>query len=309
EAADSEPVEDSPAAEDTPDPTATPDGGEESPAGAGDTESAADADESSSEPDDDGADQNPNLAKVVQLDRARADVDTGSHPAAGRGEPAASSTPSRPIAAVADVPDDGEVEEANSEGDGDRVEDLFARMRSNRDDQPVETEASAVVVEGANDESAAISPEEEAAVLEASTELSRRLKRVLADEQSDVMSSLKGAKAAPALDDLMGPADAHRSRWWGEVEPAAVAAFAAAAGKKPKNSAVANLRSETDEVVDALRRRVGVALTDGGDDVDGIVDGLRSIYREVKTQRIGLHAESVCQMAAEIGGGRTDDTA
>ena len=45
------------------------------------------------------------------------------------------------------------------------------------------------------------------------------------------------------------------------------------------------------------------ALNEAGDDSEGAITALRNVYREVKTQRVGVCADSLSRMAA----GRSSD--
>ena len=60
----------------------------------------------------------------------------------------------------------------------------------------------------------------------------------------------------------------------------------------------AEMRAPVDQLVSAIRHRVSAALEDADDDTESAVTSLRNIYREIKIQRVGSCADSVCRMAA-----------
>lgn len=262
------------------------------------------------------------LADVVQLDLARNDVDTKTHPATGRdasmgrGGPSKSAAP-KPKAPVLEAvqsleptktPDssDPQVDEIvddatlDSMDDEDSVGDLFATLRSTPAPAPKKAKAptkkssskaaakkSTAKKSTAKKASSKPATEPDADIEVDSTDVARRLKRVLADEQSRAMSRVKGSDVMPSLEQLLGESSVHVEGYWVEI----------VAQIDDVSSSDDLLRQPVDELVDAIRRRVEDALTDAGDDSDGAVSALRSVYREVKTQRIAVCADQVCRMA------------
>ena len=271
------------------------------------------------------------LAEVVSLTAARQDVDTDRHPANRRPpkkpdpdpepvevlEPVAVEEPEpepeiepdvaelEPEPDVAELepepepepeiePDVAELEpepepepDAVEEEDEDptRVDSLFARMRQTQD--------AAVVAEAAEGDS---SPAADAAPADGpdprrlTDEVGRKLKRVLADEQSDVLSTLRGGADDVGLDELLGSEADHRIRYWSVTE----AVLGATAAQAP------DAEAEVGRMVDGIRRRVDGCLTDVAEDRDAVIDRLRSVYREVKTQRIGEHAQIICGAVEDL---------
>lgn len=284
---------------------------------------------STDEPDTSAGD---GMSNVVQLDLARNDVDTATHPAtgrdasSGRGGNSTSSPPEQkaPVLeaveslksvksvetppvddsggdAVADDPTLDPLDEEDSVGD------LFATLRSTPAPAPKKAKPAAKKVaakkstakkarskptsKSTSKSKAASEPEIEVD----SSDVARRLKRVLADEQSRAMSRVKGSDAMPSLEALLGEPTEHVEGYWVEI----------VAQIDDVESTDDQLRKPVDELVDTIRRRVGDALADAGDDSEGAVSSLRSVYREVKTQRIGVCADQVCRMAM----GRSADRA
>lgn len=253
------------------------------------------------------------LADVVQLDQARSEVDTKSHPAKGRdasnGRANGNSTPSETAdAESADaVANDEDIAPTKlvaapdpEPALDDSLGDLFASLRSENDEPvpaakkkstakkkpPASTSKkkakSTKASTSALGSTTAIKTNDPAPVVDAAA-LARRLKRVLADEQSRAMSTIKNADALPDLDGLLSTEPDHRSSYWSEVldqldDPLLAGPEASQA---------------IDSLVKTIRRRVDDALTSADGDGEAAVGSLRSIYREIKTQLIGETAEEV----------------
>ena len=237
------------------------------------------SDEAAAEVEGDSGDR----ANVVALDSARADVDTGSHPANRRVAKSEASADELP-------------EEANSEDDS--VDLLFATLHD-ASDAPApkkstgkkqaksvkkspkkkanhQTKVALVDPPATNGSVAGESLVDAAA-------LARRLKRVLADEQSRVMSTIKHAEVVPDLDAVLFTAADQRSGYWNEVLDQL---------DDPERAGTGATKA-IDELVDTIRRRVGDALRDGDGDAETILASLRGIYRGIKTQQIGQTADAV----------------
>ena len=115
-----------------------------------------------------------------------------------------------------------------------------------------------------------------------SSEMTRRLKRVLADEQSRAMSTVKNAEGVPNLEELLGTSFVHGDTYWTEV-----------LGQLDSPDDVSpDARASIDDLVSTIRRRVSSAL-DSADDTEAAVSSLRSLYRELKTQQVGVTADAV----------------
>jgi DivIVA domain-containing protein len=131
--------------------------------------------------------------------------------------------------------------------------------------------------------------------------LARRLKRVLQDEQNDLLDRLRGVKGHPKARSLLPSQADQRERVASAAQP--FLAQAAAAGARfgsqlvgldsdavlgagaPAAQAMAAALAAA--VADPLRRRLEQAFTDSaGDDQPVLVEALGAAYREWKTQRI-----------------------
>lgn len=138
----------------------------------------------------------------------------------------------------------------------------------------------------------------------------RKLKRVLADEQNDVLHVLRRAEAATSLKALVPRSAEHVQRYAhaidGELRRAALAGAAsvdqreAAAHERDIVKAKAlrpAIDALTGSLVSPLRERLERAVEQAGGDNGELASSVRAIYREWKTQRIDEHLDDVVLMA------------
>ncbi|HAP77839.1 MAG TPA: hypothetical protein DCR14_17375, partial [Acidimicrobiaceae bacterium] len=134
----------------------------------------------------------------------------------------------------------------------------------------------------------------------------RKLKRVLADEQNDVLHALRRPDAAHSLHALVPAAGEHVERYANAViEELRHAALAGAAsldqrevGAHERDIARADalqpaLEAIADVMVHPLRERLDRAVADAEGDAAELTDHVRGIYREWKTQRIDEHVDDI----------------
>jgi cell division septum initiation protein DivIVA len=213
---------------------------------------------------------------------------------------------------------------------GPDVDELFARIRAERperagDDDPAEAAdaeptgavALAIVTEAdgavgaapagdggsepaAGDEAdaaaedddpeAALFRERDAALGSIERELGRRLKRVLADEQNEVLDTLRRGRSV-TFDDVLPAGDEHIDRF----AIAAMADLDAAADQGAASVGGAGADS-CDELagqlgrtlVEPLRTRIERSFDDCNGDLEEVSERLRALYREWKGQQIGV---------------------
>ena len=138
----------------------------------------------------------------------------------------------------------------------------------------------------------------------------RKLKRVLADEQNDVLHSLRRGKAVQSIDVLVPKASEHIARYASAIDDELrEAAMAGAAGiddrdrgaheKDIKKSKAIDPAVEllATMLVDPLRERLDRAVADAAGDNGELTDLVRGIYRDWKTQRIDEHLDDVVRTA------------
>jgi cell division septum initiation protein DivIVA len=137
----------------------------------------------------------------------------------------------------------------------------------------------------------------------------RRTKRVLADEQNEVLAALRRNEQVRTLDTLLPwPAD-HAERYTAAIHDdlqEAAMAGAASISSASKSHLQSDLRSAkalkpaeeylAANLVEPLRARLERAVADAADN-DELGSMVRSVYREWKTQRIDEHLEDTIRLA------------
>ena len=249
-----------------------------------------------------------------------------------------------PVVALFGSEDD---DEADSSDDGPRasVDDLFARLRAARADavveraQHAETETAEPAEADATDapgEADTLTIVEELAVFQASPEAplveaalddtlfgqrdasltpiivasARKLKRVLADEQNEILHTLRRSEAVRTIDTMLPWQTEQASRYAAAVQPELekAALFGAASidsGSMKEHRADINRAGATKSAVEALtativvplRERLERAVTEAAGDNTELATMVRAIYREWKTQRIDEHLDDVARTA------------
>jgi len=229
--------------------------------------------------------------------------------------------------------------------DTEGVDDLFARLRAARaesiaeraqmrtDDAPVAPVVAAATTDDATqmlvrpdrlsvferspieppaDDEADDTPfgRRDAALTPLIVTAARKLKRVLADEQNDVLHALRRAATVTALEPMLPTAAEHAKRYADVIAPELdAAATAGAASLNDADTAVLQRRvgkaSATRAAVDALvdsivaplRDRMARAVTDAAGDTTELAGLTRGVYRECKIQHIDEHIDEVLRIA------------
>lgn len=186
-------------------------------------------------------------------------------------------------------------------------EDIFARIRAGRvsevadlQEAPRSTRETAVATLHIDESQAAEVLETRAAALaplEAS--VSKRLKRVLQDEQSEALDQLRRRKVTPSTDELFGTTAAYSARYQDAVRDDLQQAARAGATSITEMSVpeladlvvaadvIGHALAEVDrEMIQPLRSHLERSLQSAGDDADEAASQLRAVYREWKVQRI-----------------------
>ena len=202
--------------------------------------------------------------------------------------------------------------------------DLFARLREARAesialrardvvDMVDATVAHPVFLPGEETQAAAV----EAPVMESGVDTvaeavvplilsaSRKLKRVLADEQNELLDTLRRKEPVRTLDALLPWETEQAARYSAAVEPDLIAAALAGAdgGSDGKNPAIVRpaIDAVTNDIIAPLRERL-TRLIDksGGNNAELGVD-VRALYREWKAHRIDEHVEEIVRLAYDRG--------
>ena len=153
-------------------------------------------------------------------------------------------------------------------------------------------------------------------VAELEKSVGRKLKRRLADEQNELLDLVRRGEISAtdvddgdgadsgAIDGVLGDSDTHAGRYVGAVadqlQRAAEAGAASVGGQAPTLDSEDAQVVVADEWLSSMRLLVQRVLADG-EDADDIIDHLRSLYREVKTQRLDSVASSLVVSAYNLG--------
>ena len=214
--------------------------------------------------------------------------------------------PSRPIGEATSVDDivvrtpEPEPEEIDDDDDvtATDVEALFAKLRA----VPTEPEPEVLELEVEDTPFAA----RDAALTPLIVAAGRKLKRVLADEQNEVLDALRRNEPVGDLDALVSDEGEQAARYTDAITVeliAAVEAGAASVGAErevdigPDGPLAAVRQQLADDVVATLRERLARSVSDGEQVNDTIAKQARGIYREWKTQRIDEHLDDLFRLA------------
>jgi len=143
---------------------------------------------------------------------------------------------------------------------------------------------------------------------------SRNLKRVLADEQNDVLLRLRGREAVRSLVGVLPTTDEHIQRYADAIADELMHAAVAGAGSVDEASAddqratidresalVPAIEALAAAVVSPLRERLDRSISAADGDNTELVGLTRTVYREWKTRRIDEHIDDVMRMAFGSG--------
>ena len=188
------------------------------------------------------------------------------------------------------------------------VDDLFARLRSHGDedasDAPDAPVDDASVGEPATPTPFALRDETLTPLIVSG---GRKLKRVLADEQNDVLDRLRGKHAVRSIDDVLPAVDEQAARYFDALSADLRAAAVAGGGslgtfdEAPADAhegAMEAIRTALGvDLVEPLRNRLaaGIEAVDG--DNEDLTKKVRAIYREWKTKRIDEELDDLMRHA------------
>jgi hypothetical protein len=137
----------------------------------------------------------------------------------------------------------------------------------------------------------------------------RKLKRVLADEQNEVLHALRSKEAVRSIDAMLADEPAQGRRYVDAVITELVAAAAAGAISVGADATTAARTVEREratagaakrlvaDLVMPLRDRLGRCITDADGDNRELASMVRIVYREWKNQRIDEYVDDVARTA------------
>ncbi len=197
------------------------------------------------------------------------------------------------------------------------VDDLFARLRAARADaialratEVVHATAAANVVVTTDSDDDSDMPASGVDTVDESVvplilSASRKLKRVLADEQNELLDTLRRKEPVKTLDALL-PWEAEQSARYAaavEADLAAAALAGAGGGEDGRNPAIVRpaIDAVTNDIVAPLRDRLIRCIDKSEGKNSALAAEVRSLYREWKTHRIDEHVEEIVRLAYDRG--------
>lgn len=201
--------------------------------------------------------------------------------------------PSGPDAPPPAESESSETEADESESTGDAVDDLFARLRGDRNDDPEAESEEAPLLDAESElepeaEKKAVASTDPNQALRARAEsvATRALKKVLVEEQSTLLDGVRRSGSG-AIAVVVADADAHAAPY----ESAIDAAFdeiieAVGGGAGTRQAGYEQLRSVA---LDPVRSRL-LEVAEHTDDADELSDTVRGLYRESRSRRLPMAA-------------------
>jgi hypothetical protein len=191
------------------------------------------------------------------------------------------------------------------------VDDLFARLKQTSTAEVARTSKPKVVV-----------PKVDQGVFDHRDEvlepimvlITRKMKRVLADEENSMLTYLQGKKSIVALEKVLPVADEHLQMYLGALAEDVISAAMAGAQslskslkadlrKRVTRSAVMQVVSRTidESTIRPLREKIQRAVEQSNGDRDEMSNLIRSVYREMKMQRVEQQVSDIARMAYSRG--------
>ena len=191
------------------------------------------------------------------------------------------------------------------------VDDLFARLKQTNTAEVARTTKPKVVV-----------PKVDQGVFDHRDEvlepimvlITRKMKRVLADEENSMLTYLQGKKAVAALEKVLPSADEHLQMYVEALSEDVISAAMAGAQslskslkadlrKRVTRSAVMQVVSRTmdESTIRPLREKIQRAVEQSNGDKDEMSNLIRSVYREMKMQRVEQQVSDIARMAYSRG--------
>lgn len=132
--------------------------------------------------------------------------------------------------------------------------------------------------------------------------MSRKLKRVLADEENEVLEYLRGKKNALTIEAMVGELEVHAKRYGDAISEDIMAAAKGAA----KSAKATDVIPTVDvligvQLVKPLRDRLAKAIEQNGTDRVAMAKALRGVYRQWKSQHIDEQVDDIACLSYSRG--------
>lgn len=242
----------------------------------------------------------------IELDAARARVNTPSTQVAS-GSAALAPARHKPKSEPAKTPEPAEPESVESEPAAEEHGQAGGQASASAPAASVAESTETAEEEAVDEEPEVEVPApflaRDVAMTRHGADLRRKLKRTMADEQSDLLDRLQRSKAL-SLSDLAS-ADDQRALYTEAVSPAIIAT--AMLGAELHNGSVAPAKVQplidklVADVFEPLRSRVEGSVR-AADDVDDVLEPLRAHYRDVRLSNVPDLTDDVLAEAFALGG-------
>ena len=176
------------------------------------------------------------------------------------------------------------------------VDDLFARLKQTNTAEVARTAKPKVVVPKVDQ---GVFDHRDTALEPILVLITRKMKRVLADEENSMLTYLQGKKSIVALEKVLPAADEHLQMYVEALAEDVISAAMAGAQslskslkadlrKRVTRSAVMQVVSRTmdESTIRPLREKIQRAVEQSNGDKDEMSNLIRSVYREMKMQRV-----------------------
>ena len=210
-----------------------------------------------------------------------------------------------------------------NEANAQAVENLFARLREATVDkaasnavsggkvvEPRKSTKKAEVVKEAATTVAPVQPMHDAGAFARRDEvlapvvvaMSRKLKRVLADEENEVLEHLRGKKNALTIEAMVGELEVHAKRYGDAISEDIMAAAKGAAKSAKATDVVPTVDVLINvQLVKPLRDRLAKAIEQNGTDRVAMAKALRGVYRQWKSQHIDEQVDDIACLSYSRG--------
>ncbi len=191
------------------------------------------------------------------------------------------------------------------------VDDLFARLKQTNTAEVARTAKPKVVVPKVDQ---GVFDHRDAALEPILVLLARKMKRVLADEENSMLTYLQGKKSSVALEKVLPAADEHLQMYVEALAEDVISAAMAGAQSLSKSlkadlrkritrSAVMQVVSRTidESTIRPFREKIQRAVEQSNGDRDEMSNLIRSVYREMKMQRVEQQVSDIARMAYSRG--------
>ena len=206
------------------------------------------------------------------------------------------------------------------------VDDIFAKLRAGSttdvaakasETEPVAAKSDSVVPEVAVAHVVATDParfaERNEVLAPLVVAMARKLKRVLADEQNDVLQHLRLKRSSLEMDAFLGTIEEHAARYASAVVEETMAAAGAGAksvkaaggsSKRVTQKAVAThvAASVAEGLVAGFREEARIAIGEAEGDREILASLMRDVYRKWKMELIDQHVDDIAYSAYSKGG-------